>query len=401
MLPTPENRTGAPQVIHLKPSAARIFIETCLKARQPVMVHGRPGVGKSQIHEQITQDWKWRLWDLRLSLLDNVDLRGVPYVEERTTFWATPTFLPRPEDGPGILFIDEINRAMISTLNAMLQVATPPWRLGEYELPEQVCISAAGNYESDGGGGLTRLPDALRYRFAHVYIEPDVDDWCRKDAHAAGYLSRLPCYNTLFNYFENEDLTPLLKELVTITSLPLAAVEQDFAVDSSGFSTCRYTRWFDTKHGDVPMEKHEWMKVHLMCGVKTNVVTAVAVTDKDTNDSPLLPSLVATTRQHFTLSAVSADKQYSSKNNLRVIDEAGALPLIPFKENATGGTEAGTLWKRMYHYYSFQREAFLAQYHKRSNVESTFFMVKAKFGEALRSKSQVAQFNEALLKVLC
>ena len=149
------------------------------------------------------------------------------------------------------------------------------------------------------------------------------------------------------------------------------------------------------------MEKHEWMKVHLMCGVKTNVVTAVAVTDKDTNDSPLLPSLVATTRQHFTLSAVSADKQYSSKNNLRVIDEAGALPLIPFKENATGGTEAGTLWKRMYHYYSFQREAFLAQYHKRSNVESTFFMVKAKFGEALRSKSQVAQFNEALLKVLC
>ncbi len=60
-----------------------------------------------------------------------------------------------------------------------------------------------------------------------------------------------------------------------------------------------------------------------------------------------------------------------------------------------------TIWKRAYHYYSLHRDAFLAEYHKRSNVETTFSMIKAKFGEALRSKTETAQFNEALCKVLC
>jgi transposase len=55
----------------------------------------------------------------------------------------------------------------------------------------------------------------------------------------------------------------------------------------------------------------------------------------------------------------------------------------------------------MYHYFEFQRDEFLSHYHKRSNVETTFSMIKAKFGDALRSKSPTAQFNEALCKVLC
>lgn len=60
-----------------------------------------------------------------------------------------------------------------------------------------------------------------------------------------------------------------------------------------------------------------------------------------------------------------------------------------------------TLWKRLFHFYSYQRDDFLARYHLRSNVEATFSMLKRKFGDALRSKTQVAQFNEALCKVLC
>ena len=40
-------------------------------------------------------------------------------------------------------------------------------------------------------------------------------------------------------------------------------------------------------------------------------------------------------------------------------------------------------------------------YHKRSNVETTFHMIKSKFGQRLRSKTMTAQINEALCKVLC
>ncbi|MDQ3702147.1 MAG: transposase [Chloroflexota bacterium] len=222
-----------------------------------------------------------------------------------------------------------------------------------------------------------------------------------KEAHARGYLSKAPHFNSISNYLESPELTPLLKELVTTSALPLAAIEQDFAVDSSGFSTCRYTRWYDTKHGDVPMERHSWMKVHLMCGVKTNVVTAVEVTDGNGADSPRFAPLVSAASEHFTLRQVSGDLAYSSKLNVAHVSTLGAAPYIPFKSNATGGGGPMTIWRRLFHYYSLERDAFLAQYHKRSNVETTFHMIKSKFGEALRSKTQVAQFNEALLKVLC
>ena len=150
------------------------------------------------------------------------------------------------------------------------------------------------------------------------------------------------------------------------------------------------------------MAHHVWIKLHLACGVKTNIVTSVVATEGNMNDSPVLPLLLAQTSRTFTMRDVSADKGYISKANLAAIVGYGAHPYIPFKSNATGGAEKGTtLWKRMYHYYNFQRETFLAHYHKRSNVETTFHMIKSKFGDALRSKTQVAQFNEALCKVLC
>jgi transposase len=55
----------------------------------------------------------------------------------------------------------------------------------------------------------------------------------------------------------------------------------------------------------------------------------------------------------------------------------------------------------MYHSFSYNQEEFMAHYHKRSNVESTFMMIKSKFGDSLRSKTKTAQINEALCKVLC
>jgi transposase len=221
------------------------------------------------------------------------------------------------------------------------------------------------------------------------------------DAHARGYVSRVPHFNSIFNTFENEDVTEVLERLITASSLPLAAVEHDFAADSTGLTTTRFVRWYDAKYGEE-MAHHVWVKLHLMCGVKTNVVTSVCATPGTANDSPVLPLLVAHTARNFRMQEVSADKGYSSRQNLQEIVWRGAMPYIPFKSNATGGAEKGTtLWKRMYHYYQFQRDSFLAHYHKRSNVETTFHMIKAKFGDALRSKTQVAQFNETLCKVLC
>jgi transposase len=151
------------------------------------------------------------------------------------------------------------------------------------------------------------------------------------------------------------------------------------------------------------VEKHDWVKLHLMCGVKTNVVTSAEVSDRRANDSNFFKPLVeASVGNGFNVQQVSADKAYLSGDNLKTAIDAHAMPYIPFKSNsvANGGRQS-PLWKRMYHFYSYNQEQFMENYHKRSNVESTFHMIKAKFGDALRSRTRVAQINEALLKVLC
>jgi transposase len=221
------------------------------------------------------------------------------------------------------------------------------------------------------------------------------------DAKAKGYISNLPCYNSIFNYFENETLTPHLQMLIEESSLPLASIENDFAVDSSGLSTCRFVQWVRAKYFDSEIrEKKDWIKVHLMCGVKTNVVTAVEITDQYAGDSPYFKPLVERTAQGFVMNEVSADKAYLSRGNLRAVVDAQAMPYIPFKStSAPVGKNA--LWRQMYHYFSYNQERFMRSYHKRSNVETTFHMIKSKFGDALRSKSRTAQINEALCKVLC
>jgi hypothetical protein len=111
---------------------------------------------------------------------------------------------------------------------------------------------------------------------------------------------------------------------------PLKAVESDFAVDSSGFSSCMFERWYDVKWGKMRSE-YQWVKAHLMTGVTTNIVTSVEVTAPESNDCPHLAPLLEATAKRCPVAEVSADKAYLSKRNLEVIVNAGAVPYIPFK----------------------------------------------------------------------
>jgi transposase len=199
-------------------------------------------------------------------------------------------------------------------------------------------------------------------------------------------------------------MTDHLKMLIEESSLPLAAVEQDFAVDSSGFTSSRYRSWFETKYVNEPtkVEGHDWLKAHIMCGVKTNIVTSVSVTHRNANDSPQFIPLVEATAENFYIAEVSADKAYSSSKNIDAVLSRHAFPLIAFRANATKtGRKQSEGWRRMYHYFEFKREWFMEHYHKRSNVETTFHMIKSKFGTTLRSKTSRAQVNDTLCKILC
>jgi transposase len=224
-----------------------------------------------------------------------------------------------------------------------------------------------------------------------------------RDAFSKGFISKLPCYNSIFNYLESEVMTDYLKMLIEESSLPLTAIEENFAVDSSGFSTCRFVQWMHAKYSNPHLiDKKDWIKVHIMCGVTTNVVTSVEISERHSHDTKYFKPLVAATGQNFAMSQVSADRAYSSESNLAAVLDHKAMPFIPFKSDATGkGNRSGKVWKQMYHYFAYNQETFMRNYHRRSNVETTFHMIKSKFGDALRSKTKRAQVNEALCKILC
>jgi transposase len=233
------------------------------------------------------------------------------------------------------------------------------------------------------------------------------------EAKRRGYLSVMPHFNSISRYIESEELTPILKQLIIESSLPLKSVEVDFAVDSSGFSTGVYRKWVDTKWGkpEFPGKRkpgvniQDWVKVHLMCGVKTNIVTAIELTHANAGDSPQFTPLVEQTSQNFNMREISADKAYTSAKNLYLVVSKGAEPYIPFRKNTNVNSywdnRQPAIWKKMYHQYMANQDEFMQHYHKRSNVECTFSMLKRKFGERLRTKTTTAQHNEVLCKVLC
>jgi len=222
-----------------------------------------------------------------------------------------------------------------------------------------------------------------------------------KIAKEMGLIETLPCYASVGHFLQKKELTPRLIELIKLSALPLKEVEVDFAVDSTGFSTSRFARWFDYKWGKEKKQRI-WIKCHAMCGVKTNIITSVSITEGHSNDSPQLASLVKQTAESFEVREVSCDRAYSSRENLQLISDVGALPLIPFKSNTSGRRDRGSgIWKKMYHYFLYKQDEFLEKYHKRSNIETCWHQIKTKFKDNIRSKSATAQVNELLCKVLC
>jgi transposase len=219
-----------------------------------------------------------------------------------------------------------------------------------------------------------------------------------EDAHEAGFLSRSIHPHKISAFMENPELAPIIRQLVIDSAKPLAAVEQDFACDSSGFAGNRFVRWFDHKHGKVK-RWHDWIKVQIAVGVKTDVVTAVEIAEAGGADAPFMPGLVATTAENFTVNEFSADKGYSPVENHDAVDAAGGTPFISFKSVATGWS--GGRFGRMFGHFQYRRDEFLKHYHKRSNVGSTFSAIERKFGDSLRSKSRTAMINETLSKLLC
>lgn len=257
-------------------------------------------------------------------------------------------------------------------------------------------------YQKKGGRPWTPIRERIYSMFLYAYSGYS-SRRCISDLMMAkdrGVISKYPHFNSILNYYSNKSITPFLMKLIWMTSLPLRSVEEHFAIDSSGFGTSRFERWFNVRTQESEWKRH-WKKCHTCIGVKTNVITSLEITEGTDADSPELVRLIEQTSQNFTMKAVSADKAYLSRDNFDRIAELGAIPYIPFKSNSTGNKKGSLIWSRMFDLFLQKRELFDKGYHKRSNIESTFYMIKRKFGNSLKTKKDESQVNEILMKCLC
>lgn len=219
-------------------------------------------------------------------------------------------------------------------------------------------------------------------------------------ANEKEFIKKSPHFNAVSKLLNEEETETILEKLILFSAQPLKSVETSFAVDSSGFRTTTFSPYCQDKHG--ASKKHKYLKAHILVGTKTNIICSAKVTSEYVNDSPQFSGLVQSING-FDVQEVSADKAYNSINNTNVVHELGATAYIPYKSNVTASVHSGNrgkLWRKMFHYFNLNQEEFLQHYHKRSNVETTFHMIKSKLGDSLKSKNEIAQKNELLCKLI-
>ena len=160
---------------------ARESLKKCFQKQRPVFLWGPPGIGKSELVAEITNEMKGHMIDLRLGQMDPTDIRGIPYYnkEQNLMDWAPPIDLPTEEfakDFPVVvLFLDEMNSSAPAVQAAAYQLILNR-RVGKYKLPDNVVMVAAGNRESDKGV-VYRMPTPLANRFIHQELRVDFDSW--------------------------------------------------------------------------------------------------------------------------------------------------------------------------------------------------------------------------------
>ena len=209
-----------------------------IKKRLPVFIWGAPGIGKSSIVKQIANLENLEFLDLRLSLLDPTDLKGIPFFNADTKegVWAKPSFLPSVKDSKGILFLDEINTAPPAVQASAYQLILDR-RVGEYELPEGWSIIAAGNRENDRGV-VYKMPPPLANRFVHFEMEVDFKDWkawaysAKIESSIVAYLAYDKSMLFTFDASSNEKSFATPRSWEYVDSIVKSNIDSDLMLDS-------------------------------------------------------------------------------------------------------------------------------------------------------------------------
>ena len=221
-------------------------------------------------------------------------------------------------------------------------------------------------------------------------------------AEQACFIKKAAHFNTLNDFLNCPATHDLLQKLLMISALPLKHLEDQFSVDSSGFGAYQYERWTRVRFSkEENAKRRNYLKGHISVGTRTHVICAAEITEGFASDVKQAPELVKRTLANFSAKEFSMDKAYSSKRMLQLIESLGAMPMIPFRKGTHPNDKSPKIWTRMFNYFEKHQIEFMRKYHRRSNIETVFSMIKMRLGEFLKCKNFESQRNELLMKFIC
>lgn len=235
----PDNSAGmrAPDVVQ--------SLKWLALARKPCIIIGPPGVGKTSVAEQVMRSLNWELITTRIAELQTVDGRGMPITDlkAKSTRWLSPAEFPREGCAPTGWFLDEYPQGK-ADVQAVFGRLLNERRLGEYRVPDNVYIFAAGN-AAKHRAATNKMPGHIADRFFWLYMEPDLKAWCSW-AFGAGIETELIAFlrwqgaEALSNYDPSKDVSPTCRSWEDISvamaakrtnklDIPLFIEEQTYA----------------------------------------------------------------------------------------------------------------------------------------------------------------------------
>ena len=156
--------------------ADNLRLESDDKATMPVCIWGRHGIGKTEIVRQFAQSNGFQLTEFSPAQIEEMgDLLGMPAISENgKTTYLPPQWVPT-QPGPGILLIDDVNRADDRILRGIMPLLQNR-AIMAWALPEKWQIVLTANPD-DGHYAVTPLDDALLSRMLHITLRFDIKAW--------------------------------------------------------------------------------------------------------------------------------------------------------------------------------------------------------------------------------
>ena len=220
--------------------------------------------------------------------------------------------------------------------------------------------------------------------------------------HAEGLIQSIPPRSTLNDYSNNESTKFMIEKLIQVSALFFAENEDTIILDSTWFGQRMYTGGFRKVHDKKHAPLAHVRKLHVACLKNSKVIACAIATEGTKHDSPFFGSIVeSVVKNKFQIKTLLADKGYSSKDNYALCRELGIMNVfIDFKKNATLRRAKSDLWREKLRMYKEQNEMWNQTYRFRVLVEGVFSAMKKKHLNYLRSRKEIAQDVEVLLKAL-